>query len=106
MALVSKMVSDLTGKEGDQKDFVTLVVREHTAITEPKALDVLPDEIAALKSAGDLVVLEIRNPDTSISQLIVPLAEFRKIVKDEVLSKGRGLKGRRPGYSPNGGNGH
>lgn len=105
MALVSKMASDITGTEGDEKDFVTLVVREHPSIQEPKALDVLPDEIAALKGAGDLVMLEVRKPDSTVSQLIVPLADFRKLVKDDALKNARSLRGRRPGFSPRNGNG-
>lgn len=102
MALVSKMQSDLSGKEGDEKDFVTLVVREHPKISEPTALDVLPDEIAGLKSAGDLVHLEVRKADSTVSDLIVPLADFNKLVNEATLAKGRKLRGRRPGSRLNG----
>lgn len=97
LALVSRMASDISGKEGDEKDFVTLVVREHPSADEPRALDVLPDEIDGLKNASDLVTCEIRRPDTTVTQLVVPLAEFRKIIKDETVNKGRQLRGRRPG---------
>lgn len=99
MAYVSKMVSDITGKEGDESDFVTLTVREHPAISEPKQLDILPEEIANMKDAGNIVVLEIKNGETK--QLVVTLAEFRKIISDEIVEKARGTRGRRPGYSPN-----
>lgn len=93
------MVSDISGKEGDEKDFVTLTVREHPTLTEPKAIDVLPDEISGMKDAGNIVIIEIKNGETK--QLVVTLTEFRKIVSDEVLAeKGRSTRGRRPGYSP------
>lgn len=100
------MASDISGKEGDEQEFVTLVVREHPSTDEPRALDVLPDEIAGLKAASDLVTLEVRKPDSTVTQMVVPLAEFRKVVKDETVTKGRGLKGRRPGWSPRSGNGN
>ena len=105
MALVSRMASDISGKEGEEQEFVTLVVREHPSTNEPRALDVLPDEIAGLKAASDLVTCEVRKQDGTVTQLVAPLAEFRKVVKDETVAKGRQLKGRRPGWSPSRGNG-
>lgn len=101
MAIVQKMVSDLSGKEANESDFVTLTVREHPSTSEPKALDVLPDEIANLKDAGNIVVLEIANNGDK-KQLVVTLNEFRKLVPDEVLDKARGTRGRRPGWTPKG----
>lgn len=98
MAIVSRMVSDITGAEGNEADFVVLTVREHPSITEPKALDVLPDEIAALKDAGDIVVLEIANGEKR--QLVVKLADFRKLISDDLVKQARGTRGRRPGFSP------
>jgi hypothetical protein len=100
MAIVSRMVSDITGKEGNEEEFVVLTVREHPEIDEPKALDVMPDEIAGMKDAGNLVVVEVSNGEKK--QLIFTLAEFRKVVPDEVLKKARGTRGRRPGWSPKG----
>ncbi|MCA1565856.1 MAG: hypothetical protein LC803_09500 [Acidobacteria bacterium] len=99
MAIVSRMVSDLTGQEGNETDFVTLTVREHPSITEPKALDVLPDEISDLKDAGNVVVAEVTNNGDK-RQFVVMLADFRKLVSDDVLVKARGIRGRRPGWSP------
>lgn len=99
MALVSRMVSDISGQEADEADFVQLVIRQHPAISDARALDVLPAEIEKLKTAGDLVVLEVgSNGDKK--QLVVTLAEFRKLVKDEVVKKARATRGRRPGFSP------
>lgn len=99
MAIVSRMVSDLTGNEGNESDFVTLTVRDHPAIEEPKALDVLPDEIKGLKSAGEIVVIEVKNGGPA-EQIVVSLADFRKLVSDEVVQNARSTRGRRPGWSP------
>ena len=99
MAIVSRMVSDLTGTEANESEFVTLTVRDHPAVDEPKALDVLPSEIADLKEAGEIVVLEVgTNGDKR--QIVVALADFRKLCKDETVKAARGTRGRRPGWSP------
>lgn len=96
MALVSKMISDISGAEANEADFIQLVVREHPAVDEPKSLDVLPAEVADLKNAGDLVLLEVKQNGDS-KQLVVTLADFRKLVKDDVVRRARGVRGRRPG---------
>lgn len=99
MAIRRVMVSDLTGAEGNEEDFTVLTVRQHPKLTEPKALDILPDELKGLKTAGDLVVLETgTNGDRQ--QVVVTLAEFRKVVPDKVVEAARGTRGRRPGFSP------
>lgn len=98
MAIVQKMVSDITGTEGNESDFVVLTVREHPAVNEPKAFDVLPAEIESLKDAGDIVVLEISNGEKR--QLVVKLADFRKLISDDKVVAARGTRGRRPGFSP------
>ncbi|MFC8008973.1 hypothetical protein [Streptomyces cinereoruber] len=100
MAFVQRMVSDLTGTEAPNDEFVTLVVREHPKLDQAVQLDVLPDEIKGLKSAGEIVVLEVKNGETK--NLVVTLAEFNKLHKDidQILDKAPGLRGRRPGYSP------
>ena len=93
------MVSDITGVEADEDAFVTLVVRSHKAVDEAKSLDVLPTEIAGLKEAADLVTLEIRD-NGNTRQVVTTLAEFRKLVNDDIVVKAQGLRGRRLGYSP------
>lgn len=99
MAIVSRMVSDISGKEANEDQFVQLTIREHPEIQEPKALDVLPEEIANMKDAGNLVVVEVgSNGDRK--QMIVSLTEFRKHVPDDVVKNARGTRGRRPGWSP------
>jgi hypothetical protein len=100
LAYRSVRVSDLTGKEDSDDKFVTLVVRKAPGLVEPVQLDVLPSEIAGLKGAGDLVVLEIKNGETT--QLVVTLSEFKKLSPDieAILAKADGLRGRRKGYKP------
>lgn len=101
MAWVSKMASDLTGVEGKAEDFVEVTVRSAPGLSEPKKLDVLPDEIKDLKGAGELVVLEVGNNGDK-EQLIVTLAEWKKLSPkiDEIVAKAPGVKGRRPGWKP------
>jgi hypothetical protein len=96
VALVSRMVSDITGTEAPGKDFVTLVVRAHPVTEEPKALDVLPAEVDLLRSAADVVVLESKG-DGQVRRFFVTLTEFRRYVDDDVVARARGTRGRRPG---------
>ncbi|MEA9985678.1 hypothetical protein [Subtercola sp. RTI3] len=93
-------MSDISGVEGVDEDFVTVIVRKHPKLEEPVQFDALPDEIKSLKSAGDLVVLEIKNGETK--QVVVTLAEFNKIAPniDAILENADGLKGRRKGFRP------
>lgn len=99
MAIVRKMVSDLTGTEADEKEFISLVVRQHPAADQPKQLDVLPKEVASLKEVKDLVAVEIKDNGNS-REVVMTLAEFRKLCPDDVVKKAAGTRGRRPGFSP------
>ena len=101
MAFRSVRVSDISGAEGKDEDFVTVVVRQHPNLDEAVQFDALPKEISGLKGAGDLVQLEIRNGDTR--NLVVTLAEFNKLAPNiaEVLANADGLRGRRKGFRPN-----
>lgn len=100
MAFKSVRVSDISGAEGKDEDFVTVVVRQHPKLDEPVQFDALPDEIKNLKGAGDLVQLEIRNGETR--NVVVTLAEFNKLSPNiaEVLANADGLRGRRKGFRP------
>jgi len=98
VAIISRRVSDLTGTEADESQFVRLVVRQHPAVSEPKALDVLPDEIAGLDDADEVVILEVHGREKR--RLIVPLAQFRAICSDAVVERAPGTRGRKPGYRP------
>lgn len=99
MAIVTRMASDISGKEGAEDEFVTLVVREHVALDEARAFDVLPDELTALKGVDDLVVLEV-GENGEKKQMVVKLSDFRKLLSDDKVKAGRKTRGRRPGFSP------
>jgi hypothetical protein len=97
------MVSDLTGKEANEDKFIELVVREAPGLAQPVRLDVLPEEVKNLKSAGEYVLLEVKNNGSS-EQLIVSVDEFKKLAPkmDEILANAPGLRGRKPGFKPQG----
>ncbi|WP_329101640.1 hypothetical protein [Streptomyces sp. NBC_01439] len=100
MAIVSQKVSDLSGKQGDDKQFAAVVVRQHPDIDQPKALDVLVPELKAFTdTSADLVILEITMPDNTKRDAYVPLEEFNKAATDmpKVLRDARGTRGRVPG---------
>lgn len=99
MARVVKLVSDITGTEADEGDFVKVVVRSHPLISEPKQLDALPGELDKLKPLADFVVLEIGDNGSKF-ELTVSHAEFKKLVGDDVVKAAPGTRGRRPGFSP------
>jgi hypothetical protein len=96
VAFVRRMVSDISGAEAPERDFLTLVVRQHPSVDEPKALDVLPSEVDALRAAGDVVVLEVKGR-AGTTRIFVTLPVFRTFVGDEVVQRARGTRGRRPG---------
>lgn len=101
MAFKSIRVSDLTGAEGSDEDFVSVVVRKHPAIEEAVVFDAKPDELKGLKSAGDLVILEVKNGGEPV-QVVTTVAEFNKLSPNiaDVLKNAPGVRGRRPGFRP------
>ncbi|MCW2869778.1 hypothetical protein [Actinacidiphila oryziradicis] len=109
MAIVSQKVSDLTGKQGDDKQFAAVVVRQHPDIDQPKALDVLVPELKQFADiSADLVILEVTMPDGTKRDVYVPLEEFNKAAPDmpKVLKDARGTRGRVPGTKVGNGNGN
>lgn len=109
MAIVSQKVSDLSGKQGNDKQFVAVVVRQHPDIDQSKALDVLTSELGAFKDiSDDLVILEITMPDGKKRDMYVPLEEFNKAAPEmpRVLKEARGTRGRVPGTRVGNGNGN
>lgn len=64
-------------------------------MTEPKALDVLPSELASLDQLTELVTLEIGSREKTI--LVCTLDDFRTLVPDDVVASARPTRGRRPG---------
>ena len=95
MARKVVLVSDLTGAEADESEFISLIVRQHPAIESPKQLDVLPKEVNGLKSIKDLVVIELKNSETK--EIVMTLAEFRKLCPDEVVEAASSTRGRKVG---------
>lgn len=100
MAIVTRKISDLSGLEAPEEQFATIIVRQHPKVAEPKRLDALPEDLEKLKPLGDVVVLEIRMPDTSTREIHVKHADFAKLMSDDDLTKAPGTKGRQPGFSP------
>lgn len=100
MGYVSRRVSDISGTEAEDDQFIELIVRKAPGLTEPVRLDVLPDEIKGLKAAGEVVVLEVRNGETS--QLIVTVNEWKKLAPniDEIVANADGVRGRRKNFRP------
>lgn len=101
MAFKSIRVSDLTGAEGEDSAFITVVVREHPGLDEPVQIDALPEELKSLKGIKDLVVLELKQGE-STHQLVTTREEFNKLSPNmqEVLDNADGLRGRRRGFRP------
>lgn len=106
MAIITRRVSDISGKGASEEDqFSTLVVRTHPKVSEAKRLDALPEEVSELKEVGDLVILEVKDPTGAARDLYVRYSDFVRIIPDEVVMKAPGTKGRQPGYRPTGNGG-
>lgn len=103
MAIVTRKVSDITGAEAPEGDFATVIVRTHPKITDAKRLDALPAELTELKEVGDLVILDVTQPDGTTGQLYVRYSDFSKLVPDDVVIKAPGTRGRIPGTRVSGG---
>lgn len=99
MARIVRLVSDITGAEANEEEFVSLVVKSHPAIDSPRRLDVLPAEVADLKGADNLVVCEVKDNGES-REIVMALTDFRKLVSDDKVKKASGTRGRPLGYSP------
>ena len=99
MARVVKLVSDISGTEASEGEFVELIVRGHPAVDVEKRLDILKTEADKLKGITDVVSLEVKSGD-QVREVLMSLADFRKLIPDEVVTKAAGLRGRRVGFSP------
>lgn len=100
MAIISRKQSDLSGEEGADDKFATVVVRQHPGLKQPKVLDVTVDELKLFEEIDGVVILEIKLPDGKTQQRFVRLADFNNAVPDDVLKKARGTRGRLPGQRP------
>lgn len=99
MALITKMASDLTGVIAPESEFVQLIVRKHAKVADARVLDVLATELDKLKSLDDLVVCEVK-AGSKTREIVMTLAEFRKLVPDKTVQAARKTRGRRPGFRP------
>jgi hypothetical protein len=90
MAIKVVHVSDITGAEADEAKMAKLTIREHPEVQGlPVTLEALPEEVEdLLTTQAAVVVLEYQPPGESRThKLLVPLAEFQKVVKQEVLTR-------------------
>jgi hypothetical protein len=72
--------SDLSGQEGEAREFGRLVVKGHPAVDGPRVLDVLPDEVANLKTVDDLIELEYTAPGGgSATTYVVKRSDFDEL---------------------------
>lgn len=99
MAMVTRKISDLSGSEGTDAEFATVVVRQHPTLDQPKALDVLITETEQFKGIEDLVVLEVQLPNGNKKDVAMRLTDFNKLNPNmtQVLKDARGTRGRVPG---------
>jgi hypothetical protein len=75
--------SDLSGKEGEAREFGRLVAKAHPAVDGARVLDVLPDEVDGLKPVEDLIELEYTAAGAESSKtLVVKRSDFDRLVPD------------------------
>jgi hypothetical protein len=102
MAVVTRKISDITGKEAPEESFHQVTVRQHPQLDQARRLDVLTGELDGLKLITDLVVLEVRSPNGDTSEKYVHYSDFAKVVSDEVVQNAASTRGRPQGFRPNG----
>lgn len=101
MGFVTKRTSDLSGIELPDDQVTTVVIKSHPDITESKVFDASVKELAGLKGMStNLVQLEVRTSDGTVTALVVTKSEFAKLVSAEQLKSFNAARGRRPGYRP------
>lgn len=95
-------VSDLDGSDGAD---VSIVIREHNAISSPKAVDVTAEQAQALiaKAVKNVTTIQVQEENGTKYDLLVSVSDLDKWLGDatKVLNGARFLKGRPQGYSPN-----
>lgn len=95
MGFKSLRVSDISGVELTDAEVVTVVVKN-----AGKVFDASADELKALKAVNNVVELEYRYPSGQVSTVLVPKAEFSKLIPDDKLAGFDSNRGRRSGFSP------
>lgn len=96
MGIKNVVVSDISGAEIPDGEAVELIVRSHPKLEAARRLDVSASEVAGLKDASNVVVVELKhNGETSTKT--VTLADFERVVPNKALSNGAPTRGRRRG---------
>jgi hypothetical protein len=62
VAVKQVRVSDLSGRQADEKQFAKLIVHEHPQYQRPITLDVLPEELGELPQSDQYVSIEVIGP--------------------------------------------
>lgn len=99
MAMVSKRVSDVSGKELDS-NYVNVVIKGHSQLDESKQIDVSDAEAKSIKTVDGLVELELRPSKGDPRTVYCTEEELAKVVPLEVLQYADGLRGRRKNFRP------
>lgn len=97
--MVSKRVSDVSGKELDS-NYVNVVIKGHSKIDESKQIDVSDAEAKSIKTVDGLVELELRPAKGESRTVYCTEEELAKVVPLDVLQYADGLRGRRRGQRP------
>lgn len=99
MGLVSKRVSDVSGKELDG-NYVNVVIKGHSQLDEHKQVDVSEAEAKSIKTVDGLVEVEFRPSNGEARTVYCTEEELAKVVPLEVLKYADGLRGRRKNFRP------
>jgi hypothetical protein len=80
-------VSDLSGKQADEKNLGKLIIHEHPSYATPITLEVLAEEIGDLPESESYVRLEYIPPgETRGQSVILPLERFDKLAQAEDMN--------------------
>jgi hypothetical protein len=80
VAVKQVRVSDLSGRQADEEQFVKLIVHEHPQYQGPITLDVLPEEIGELPESEQYVSIEVIQPgERSGQRALLSVDRFNKL---------------------------
>ena len=102
MGMKQVLVSDRTGEQLDEKNKVSITVRQHPDLVEGEAkiFDVHRFELSHLPCNADQVRLELALPDGTKQQLSCTAEEFERFFTSSQLAEADSNRGRRTGFSP------
>lgn len=105
MSQLAQRVEKISDLDGATAADYGVVLRSYPGVESDRLLDVTKEQVDALIALAvkDALVVEVRNPNTTVQHVQVPVAAVKKWVGDDkVVQNAAHLKGRKPGYSPNG----